>query len=253
MDNTEPSLFTQEGVETMYSRSKIGLNPCACGCGTKIMKGLTTRGRVREYVRGHNRRGARQSLVSRKMMSRAKLGYKMSRDTKNKISKANRGQTKWNKGKSFVKTYGKVRAKQLKRKFSRSQTGKKFTLQHRRNMSEARLNYLAKGTSKLCNTSIEKRMQRELKRRNIPFRTQVKIGSFVVDLKIKGVPIAIECDGDYWHSLDNVQRKDIIRNKAVPKVLGKHGRLLIFLGSEINNDIRRCGRIVKRHYKEFRS
>jgi len=82
-------------------------------------------------------------------------------------------------------------------------------------------------------TSIEKKVYEELKIRGLLFEKQKVInGKFLVDAYIPKLNLVIECDGDYWHSLDRVKKKD----KAENAYLTKCGFNLLRLSEkEINN------------------
>ena len=82
-------------------------------------------------------------------------------------------------------------------------------------------------------TSIEKKLYNELKNRGLLFETQKLInGKFLVDAYIPSLNLIIEADGDYWHSLDRVIKKD----KAENAYLKKCGFNLLRLSeTEINN------------------
>jgi len=82
-------------------------------------------------------------------------------------------------------------------------------------------------------TSIEKKVYEELKRRGLLFETQKVInGKFRVDAYIPGFNLVIEADGDYWHSLPKVQKRDKAKN-AYLKKCGYN--LLRMTEMEINN------------------
>ena len=58
-------------------------------------------------------------------------------------------------------------------------------------------------------TSIETKLYIELERRGVTFvKQQVIDGIWVVDALIPGARIVIECDGEYWHSLPEMQKRD---------------------------------------------
>ena len=62
-------------------------------------------------------------------------------------------------------------------------------------------------------TSIEKKVYQELERRGVLFERQKLInGRFLVDVYIPSLNLIIECDGDYWHSLERVKKKDHSEN-----------------------------------------
>lgn len=82
-------------------------------------------------------------------------------------------------------------------------------------------------------TSIEIKVYEELKSRGLLFEKQYLVnGKFLVDAYIPSLNLVIEADGDYWHSLDRVVKKD----KAENAYLIKCGfNLLRFSETEINN------------------
>ena len=82
-------------------------------------------------------------------------------------------------------------------------------------------------------TSIEKKVYNELKSRHLLFETQKLInGKFLVDAYIPSLNLIIEADGDYWHNLDRVKKKD----KAENAYLDKCGYNMLRLSeTEINN------------------
>lgn len=85
-------------------------------------------------------------------------------------------------------------------------------------------------------TSIEKKVYEELKRRGLLFEKQKLInGRFLVDAYIPNLNLIIEADGNYWHS-----REDIIkRDKAKNAYLTKCGfNLLRLTETEINQNVK---------------
>lgn len=42
----------------------------------------------------------------------------------------------------------------------------------------------------------------------ITYEPQKPIGRYIVDIYIPGCSLVIECDGDYWHSLPESQKRD---------------------------------------------
>lgn len=67
-------------------------------------------------------------------------------------------------------------------------------------------------------TSIEKKLYEELKNRGLLFEIQKLInGKFLVDAYIPSLNLVIEADGDYWHSLDRVVKKDRAENSYLIK------------------------------------
>jgi len=84
-------------------------------------------------------------------------------------------------------------------------------------------------------TSIEIKLYEELEARHLSFEAQKLInGKFLVDAYIPKLNLVIEVDGDYWHSLDRVVKKD----KAENAYLKKCGYDMIRLSElEINSGV----------------
>lgn len=67
-------------------------------------------------------------------------------------------------------------------------------------------------------TSIEKIVYDYLRLKGVKFNSQMLInGHFLVDAYIPASHLVIECDGDYWHSLDRVVKKDKAENAYLIK------------------------------------
>lgn len=82
-------------------------------------------------------------------------------------------------------------------------------------------------------TSIEKKLYEELEVRKIVFEKQKLINNrFIVDAFIPSLNLVIEADGDYWHSLDRIVKKDKAQNAYLTKCGFK---ILRLSESEINN------------------
>jgi very-short-patch-repair endonuclease len=57
-------------------------------------------------------------------------------------------------------------------------------------------------------TSIEIAIMNELDNREISYKPQYIIAVWIVDIAIPEYRLAIECDGDYWHSSETQKEKD---------------------------------------------
>lgn len=91
-------------------------------------------------------------------------------------------------------------------------------------------------------TSIEVKMAYELKRRGIVYIEQYNLGNkFALDFFIPEYNIVIECDGNYWHNLPDVARRDKSKNAYI-KACGYS--LYRFWETEINADVEACVDIV---------
>lgn len=91
-------------------------------------------------------------------------------------------------------------------------------------------------------TSIEIAMAEELVRREIEYVEQYNLGDkFRLDFLLPEYGIVIECDGDYWHNLPEVKRRDKRKNAYI-KACGYS--LYRFWESEINADVEACVDII---------
>ena len=89
---------------------------------------------------------------------------------------------------------------------------------------------------------IEKAFAAALTSIGLPYCSQFAFGPYTLDFAIPEKRIAIECDGDYWHS----QPACIIRDKRKDKYLFNRGwRVLRFSETEINTDLARCLTVVQ--------
>jgi len=166
-------------------------------------------------------------------ISKAMKGIKRSKETRQKISEAM-------KDREF--------SRETRKKMSLASLGKKKSLQHRMNISKAKkrnkklASFYRKiglmGVQKQQNnkepTSIEKKVYDELKRRGFLFEKQKLInGKFLVDAYIPRLNLVVEVDGNYWHSLDRVKKKDKAEN-AYLKTCGFN--MLRLSGSEVKDN-----------------
>lgn len=91
-------------------------------------------------------------------------------------------------------------------------------------------------------TSIELKMMTELEKRGIEYIEQYNLGDkFRLDFLLPEYNIVIECDGDYWHTLPDVEKRDKSKNAYI-KACGYS--LYRFWEREINADIEACVDIV---------
>ena len=92
-------------------------------------------------------------------------------------------------------------------------------------------------------TNIEQIMKNELDRENIKYHQEYPLRSgFVIDFAIIDRKIAIECDGEKWHSSRKAQKKDRFRDW----MLRRAGWVTLrFKGKEIENNIELCLRQIK--------
>lgn len=178
---------------------------------------------MRKFTEEHKRKLSESHKGQRGYWTGKKRG-KWTEEHKRKISESlkgkskNKGRTPWNKGKKT----GPL-SKAHKTKIGKSNKGKVKTTKQWESFNKT----IAKGP-----TSIERKLYKQLKKKNINFIKEHIIGKFRVDVYIPSLNLVIEADGDYWHSLDYVIKKDKTENAY----LKKHGyKLLRISETDINN------------------
>lgn len=89
-----------------------------------------------------------------------------------------------------------------------------------------------------CSRSyIQERLYDALKREGYKVKAEYETCGYQIDLVIKKYRLAIECDGERYHSSPEQKRRD--RKKTA--VLSKHGwKVMRFKGKEINNQLQKC-------------
>lgn len=96
-------------------------------------------------------------------------------------------------------------------------------------------NWMKAGCAKNQDTSIEVAVQNELKLLGVEFEKQKHIGPYFIDIFIPVKSVAIECDGDYWHSFEDRKEKDKMRDEW----LEEQGIIVIRLPEHaIRNDVK---------------
>lgn len=64
-------------------------------------------------------------------------------------------------------------------------------------------------------SKVEARFFDQLEAAGCPVKRQTRIGRFTVDAVVKGTNVAIEFDGEYWHSIPKVKKKDERKSDAI--------------------------------------
>lgn len=154
-----------------------------------------------------------------------RLGSKMSKGAKIKMSLVKKGKPSSFLGKKHtLKTIEKIRKNK-----------KQWADIHKEHYKKFSIAGIVKQQTMKEPTSIEKKLYNELKRKGLLFETQKLInGKFLVDAYIPSLNLIIEADGDYWHSLERVIKKD----KAENAYLTKCGyKLVRWREADINSNI----------------
>ncbi len=197
----------------------------------KINRGIYRKGKE------HYLFGEKDSLATRKKKSLARLGKKNpgygkqywlgkkhTEETKRKIGLGNKGKTFSDKTRKLMS-------------ISRKRTHN--TLEVKLKLKINRLNQI----SLKQDTSIERSLQKELRKRNIKFNTHLNIENICQpDIIIKNKKIIVQADGDYWHNLPLTKERD----KRQDELLKSKGWIVVrFWEHEIKKDTSCCVDIVE--------
>ncbi len=110
--------------------------------------------------------------------------------------------------------------------------------EHKRKLRMARLNQVLPTKD----TSIEVATQHELDKRGITYETHIPVcGICQPDIVFPSEKVAVQCDGDYWHSKDFKDGLVWERDRHQDKVLRWAGwSVLRFWGSQIRENVKGC-------------
>lgn len=169
-----------------------------------------------------------KSWKFRKKHGHIKGEYKCSNQTKEKISKANRGISR-NKGDLNPAKRKEVRekiSKTLKQKYKngiiKSIFQNKEILDKIKMRNSIRMKnggaIKALRAVKKRGTYIENLMEEILKDLNLDYKQQYKIKNYLCDFYIPKYNLVIECDGEHWHNYPNYNKRDIQRDIIMMKL-----------------------------------
>ena len=119
-------------------------------------------------------------------------------------------------------------------------TGKVISIEARENIRQRMIN---NPNRIFKDTSIELKIESELKDRNVYYKKQVPLYKIaIVDFYLPDYKVVIQCDGDYWHNLPGRREKDIRQDL----VLTSEGlNVYRFWEHEINESKEMCINKVK--------
>ena len=179
------------------------------------------------------RKGYIMTEAHKKALSEAHKGKSWghhSEQSKRKIGEANRIALTGRKGnhlsEATKKKISESNRKTQKEKWAKIPKDEKYKILE---------NWMKAGCAKNQDTSIEVAVQNELKLLGIEFEKQKHIGPYFIDIFIPAKSVAIECDGDYWHSFEDRKEKDKMRDEW----LEEQGIIVIRLPEHaIRNDVK---------------
>ena len=185
-----------------------------------------------------------------------------------------KGYTPWNKGKKCSQISKSKKGKKCKpftrehlenmsksqRKFYEEHTeehkgtnnpmyGKKHTKEAKRKIGKASVEFLSSGSMLNKKTKIERKIEKELKKINLIYESQVpicKVG--VVDFFLPDYDIIIECDGDYWHNRPKEKQRDV--DKDLVWMFNGY-KIFRFWEHEINESPKKCINKVLRYIRKI--
>ena len=187
-------------------------------------------------------------------------GKHHSNETKEKISKANKGHIAWNRGMMASKELkrrlseahkGIIVSEETRKKMSKVRKGHKFSKEHNKKISEARKRWW-KSISKeqrrkitengiaaaqqVNPSSIEKAIWKVLDILKIDYKIQYKISKWIVDIYIPNRNLIIECNGTYWHNYKIFPEKKIRDNSLQNYAKINNYKLVWLWENEIRKD-----------------
>lgn len=198
--------------------------------------------------------GYKHTKEAKKKMSLARLGKKrlpFSKEHRKKLSKAKKG-TKFSeetKKRMSERMKGTHHSEETKRRMSESKKGRKGTMlgKHHSEKTKEKMRQMKinNPNRKFKDTSIELKVEEELKKRNIYYQKQVPLCNVaIVDFYLPEYRIIIQCDGDYYHNLIGA----IERDERQDKILTFNGfNIYRFWEHEINKSVKNCIDRIKKN------
>lgn len=243
-----------------WNKGKIGVMPTPWNKGTKgIMKpnkGSFIKGNIPIHVFKKGQisfmKGKHHSEESKRKMSEHNnkiwLGKKRpnlhSEESKRKISIYHKGKKhseEWKRNMS-IGMKGIPRSEETKQKFRDRMLGTHLSIETKKKLSEYNILHPNRVYK---NTSIEIKIETELKRLGINYQKQIPLCKIaVVDFLLKEINTVIQADGCYWHGCpehfpSNTRRQEADKNQDT--ILGLNGyKVVRFWEHEINKSVEEC-------------
>lgn len=121
--------------------------------------------------------------------------------------------------------------------------GKHHTEETKKKSRIRAIKQLISGAFKNRITSIELRMERELRKRNICYKKQFPIlNRTVADFYLRRYKVVIYCDGTFWHKSEWAEKQGVIeKDRKQTKLLSAGGyKVFRFPETEINSSVEKC-------------
>ena len=212
---------------------------------TKEKIGRHSRGKTYEQLYGKEKADKLKEIRRCNMLGKSmpKISESLKENYKNGYISPRKGKLAWNSG--LTKDTSDILKRQAEKQ-SKSISGINHPLYGKKHKKESLIKMSISAIRRkatLYNTIPEKIMSNILTEYNIPFESQYNFNNkFRCDFAIPSKKIIIECDGDYWHNLDRVKKKDRAENAYIIKCGWK---ILRFWEYELKNNINNIKSIIK--------
>jgi very-short-patch-repair endonuclease len=167
------------------------------------------------------KKGKKLSEEHKKKISIGNMGNKLSSEHKLRISKAQKGRkhTKEHIEKCRESRKGFKHSEETKEKMRKHHPWNKgkvgvYTEEQIKVLRTKRLEQ----KNVMIDTSIELKVKEQLEKENIDFVHPFNLGNrFQCDFYLPSLNLIIECDGDYWHSREDMKRRDRAKDAYAKK------------------------------------
>jgi len=228
---------------------------CKCGCNTPTKWRIDTG--YNQYVAGHNSKGENNVMFGKTHSKKARQNISKKRKEKfangeytfvNSVDWSETQKKVWQQ-EGYKEKMKKAReVKGWRQKLSKAKSGKNNPWYNKKRPEHSKLmkspEMLSKIFAKRSMTDIEQKIVEILNVLNLEYHSQFFIthegDTFAYDFKLKGMPILIEVDGDYWHGGPGAQQHvpfiaEVKENDTIKEKIAQHYgyTMLRFWGSDI--------------------